>query len=109
MGVSVTLFVILGNNKASLLKNYSGWFTGVGIKIWKKLYLAGAISKNKKTGAIIGTLGLSLSSSKRPISFSQTYYVRYTKGSTLSNLIKGLRQDIYDKVAFMFGLGALLL
>ena len=39
----------------------------------------------------------------------QTYYFLYSKGSTLSNLIKDLKTDIYNKVEFMKSLGALLL
>ena len=39
----------------------------------------------------------------------KTYYFLYSKGSTLSNLIKDLKTDIYNKVEFMKSLGALLL
>ncbi len=52
---------------------------------------------------------MSLSTSTKPISFSQTYYFLYSKGSTLSNLVKDLKTDIYNKVEFMKSLGALLL
>lgn len=94
--------------KASLLNDYKGWFTGIGIKV-KGIYIAGAIGKNYKTGAIIGSFGIGLSTSKRPVSFAQTYYVLYTGGNVLKELISGLRSAIYNKVAFIGTIGALLL
>ena len=108
LGFSVTLFAIIGNKKASLLNDYKGWFTGIGIKV-KGIYIAGAIGKNYKTGAIIGSFGIGLSTSKRPVSFAQTYYVLYTGGNVLKELISGLRSAIYNKVAFIGTIGALLL
>ena len=103
--LSVAAFVIVGNKNASI-SNYTGWFSNYGIT-YKHASLSVAISRNKKVS--IASIGIGLTTQKYGLNFSQTMYFRYDKNKKTFNILSTLKNNIYNKVAWIKFAGALVL
>ena len=108
--ISVSGFVILGNKNVSIY-DYEGWFTTLGASYRNfSVGVSYSHSYNKGTKKIIGSIAFGLTTRKMlSFSFSQTMYFKYSKYDNSFNVLKTLRNNIYNKVAWLKLAGALIL
>ncbi len=103
--ISVMAFVILGNRNATI-SNYTGWFTNYGIT-YRHVSLGVAISRTRSVS--IASVGLGLSTQRYGLNFAQTMYFRYDSKKNSFGILSTLRNNIYNKVAWIKLAGALIL
>ena len=96
--ISLSFIAVLGNKYAKFPKHYSGWFSGISLSFWH-VTVSGAIGTSGR--AIIGSLGIGVTTSKADINFGQTFYFQLTGNNALKNSLSALKTGIMNKLAIL--------